>query len=186
MVGELEGEQKSDESMMGLVRARKYLQRRFGTVHVSFGEPISLADSLGDRRARFASDDSPEVAAEQRVFIQMLGDRIVERINWAVIPNATAIAACAMLGYTVARILLGLSRRGSGPRLTVASVAVMSAGLWGVLTSRHVLTLYASCFVTGSALGPYWPSMASRETSNTSPTSQPMVTPTRVGTAIHQ
>jgi len=98
MVGELEGEAKSSESVLGLVRARKYLRRRFGTVHVSFGEPISLAESLGDRRERFAGEQSPEVEAEQRVFIQMLGNRIVERINWAVIPNATAIAACAMLG----------------------------------------------------------------------------------------
>ena len=48
--------QKSDESMLGLVRARKYLQRRFGSVHVNFGEPISLADALGDRRERFARE----------------------------------------------------------------------------------------------------------------------------------
>jgi glycerol-3-phosphate O-acyltransferase len=98
MVGELEGGRKSDESMMGLMRARKYLQRRFGTVHVNFGEPISLADALGSRRERFAGDTSPETAAEQRLFVQHLGNRIVERINWAVVPNATAIAACAMLG----------------------------------------------------------------------------------------
>jgi glycerol-3-phosphate O-acyltransferase len=98
MVGELEGGAKSDESVMGLVRARKYLQRRFGTVHVSFGEPISLAEALGNRRERFANATSPEVAAELRLFIQTLGNRIVERINWAVISNATAVAACAMLG----------------------------------------------------------------------------------------
>jgi glycerol-3-phosphate O-acyltransferase len=98
MVGELEGGRKSDESMMGLVRARKYLQRRFGTVHVNFGEPISLADALGERRERFAKDASPEMDAEQRLFVQQLGNRIAERINWAVVPNATAIGACAMLG----------------------------------------------------------------------------------------
>jgi glycerol-3-phosphate O-acyltransferase len=98
MVGELEGGQKSNESVLGLVRARKYLQRRFGTVHVNFGEPISLAEVLGDRRARFARADSPEVEAELREFVHDLGNRIVERINWAAVPNATAIAASAMLG----------------------------------------------------------------------------------------
>jgi len=97
MVGELEGGAKSDESMLGLVRARKYLQRRFGTVHVNFGEPISLADALGDRRERLAGDGET-VAEELRLFVQTLGNRIVERINWAVVPNATAIAACAVLG----------------------------------------------------------------------------------------
>jgi glycerol-3-phosphate O-acyltransferase len=98
MVGELQGESKSEESMMGLVRARKYLQRRFGTVHVNFGEPISLAEALGDRRERFAQGGSPAIEAEQRSFVENLGNRIVERINWAVVPNATAITACAMLG----------------------------------------------------------------------------------------
>ncbi|MBW2287359.1 MAG: 1-acyl-sn-glycerol-3-phosphate acyltransferase [Deltaproteobacteria bacterium] len=98
MVGELEGGPKSGESVLGLMRARKYLQRRFGTVHVNFGEPISLAEALGDRRGRFARSDSPEVEAELRVFVQNLGNRIVERINWAAVPNATAIAASAMLG----------------------------------------------------------------------------------------
>jgi glycerol-3-phosphate O-acyltransferase len=98
MVGELEGEAKSDESVLGLVRARKYLQRRFGTVHVNFGEPVSLAEVLGERRARFARADSPEVEAEVRGFVQNLGNRIVERINWAAVPSATAIAASAMLG----------------------------------------------------------------------------------------
>jgi len=98
MVDELEGAEKSEESMMRLVKARKFLRRRFGTVHVSFGEPISLADALGDRRERLAHRDSPEVMAEEREFIRTLGNRIVERINWAVIPNATAIAACAMMG----------------------------------------------------------------------------------------
>jgi len=98
MVDELEGAAKTEESMLRLVKARKFLQRRFGTVHVSFGEPISLAGALGDRRERFASRDSPDVTAEERDFVRNLGNRIVERINWAVIPNATAIAASAMLG----------------------------------------------------------------------------------------
>jgi glycerol-3-phosphate O-acyltransferase len=98
MVDELEGGQKSDESMLGLVRARKFLQRRFGSVHMSFGEPISLSAALGDRRQRFTEEDSEEVAAEKRFFISGLGNRIVERINWAMVPNATAVAACALLG----------------------------------------------------------------------------------------
>jgi len=78
MVGELEGGAKSEESMLGLVRARKYLQRRFGTVHVNFGEPLSLADALGDQRERLARSGE-EVAEELRLFIQSLGNRIVER-----------------------------------------------------------------------------------------------------------
>ena len=97
MVDELEGGRKQNESMLALVRARKYLQRRFGSVFVNFGEPISLADALGDRRALLGSG-APGAAAEQRAFVEQLGNRIAERINWAVVPNATAVAACALLG----------------------------------------------------------------------------------------
>ncbi len=98
IVGEREGEEKQDESVMGLVRARKFLRRRFGSVWVNFGEPISLSSALGDRREAFLRDDSPEVVEEKRRFVELLGNRIAERINWAVVPTATAVAACAMLG----------------------------------------------------------------------------------------
>jgi glycerol-3-phosphate O-acyltransferase len=98
MVGELEGEEKREESVLGLVRARRFLRRRFGSVFVSFGEPISLGDALGDRRERFAHPDTPELAAERRAFVEEMGTRIAERINWAVAASATAVAACALLG----------------------------------------------------------------------------------------
>jgi glycerol-3-phosphate O-acyltransferase len=98
MVGELEGEKKQEESMLGLMRARKFLRRRFGSVVVNFGEPISLDAELGDKRERFAEPCTPEEQAERRDFIEQIGNRIVERINWAVVPSATSVAACALLG----------------------------------------------------------------------------------------
>jgi len=98
IVGEREGEKKQDESVMGLVRARKFLRRRFGSVWVNFGEPISLASALGERRDLFLRDGSVEVIEQKRQFVESLGNRIAERINWAVMPNATAVAACALLG----------------------------------------------------------------------------------------
>jgi glycerol-3-phosphate O-acyltransferase len=98
MIEELAGAAKQDESMMGLVRARKVLQRRWGSAHVSFGEPISLGDAMGERRARFAAEATPDDATEKRRFVEELGNRIVERINGATVANATAVAAAAFLG----------------------------------------------------------------------------------------
>ena len=98
IVGEREGEKKQNESVMSLVRARKFLRRRFGSVWVNFGEPISLTSALGKRRELFLQDDSAEVVQQKREFVESLGNRIAERINWAVVPNATAVAACALLG----------------------------------------------------------------------------------------
>ncbi len=100
IVGEREGGAKQDESVMGLVRARKFLRRRFGSVWVNFGEPISLASALGARREALAGEASPERVQQKREFVESLGNRIVERINWAVVANATAVAASAMLGGT--------------------------------------------------------------------------------------
>jgi glycerol-3-phosphate O-acyltransferase len=100
MVSELEGGRKRDESLLGLVRARKVLRRRWGSAHVSFGEPISLAEALGDRRGRLQAEATLEDAAEKRRFVEELANRIVERINAATVANATAVAACAFLGET--------------------------------------------------------------------------------------
>ncbi len=116
MVGELEGEKKTEESMVGLFKARKVLERRFGSVHVHFSKPISLADAMGDQRPRFAAsvigeidqlvsgevdgagDDVDPVQEERRAFIDDLGHQIVERINWSFVVNATSVAAAVLLG----------------------------------------------------------------------------------------
>ena len=99
MVEELSGGVKTKETMLGLVRARKYLQGRFGTAHLCFGEPISLADELGDLRELFVGPAADQQLEAKRAFVDRLGHRIVERINWAVIANATSVAASVILGF---------------------------------------------------------------------------------------
>lgn len=97
LIEELEGAEKKPESMLGLVRARKYLQRRFGSVFVNFGEPISLAQALESRRAAFL-DTSEEAEGERRRFVERLGNELTERINWAMVANSTSVVAAALLG----------------------------------------------------------------------------------------
>ena len=107
LVEELDGGKKTEESVLGLLRARKYLQRRFGSVHVSFGEPISLAGALGGQRERFEAlqrgqVSSPEVRdvleEHKREFVNQLGHSLVERIGWAMVANATSVAAVVLMG----------------------------------------------------------------------------------------
>jgi glycerol-3-phosphate O-acyltransferase len=97
MIEELEGGEKKPESVLGLVRARKLLRRRFGSVFVNFGEPISLAAVLGDRRELFAPD-RPEEDPERRALVERLGNELAERINWAMVANSTSVVAAAFLG----------------------------------------------------------------------------------------
>jgi len=94
MASEAHGEAKKDESMLALVRARKLLRRRFGSVFLNFGEPISLSRELVGHRELFEGDETEE----RRVFTERLGHDIVERINWSMVANATSVAACALLG----------------------------------------------------------------------------------------
>lgn len=98
MVDELEGGEKKEESVLGLVRARKVLGRRFGSVFVNFGEPISLVRALEGRRDLFLDEEKPETVQERRAFTEALANEVVERINWAMVANATSVAACVLLG----------------------------------------------------------------------------------------
>ena len=107
MIEELDGGEKSKESVLGLLRARKYLQKKFGSVHVSFGEPVSLASALGSQRESFEAlqrgrIDSPEIVRDlekrKREFVADLGHTLVERIGWATIANATSVAAVVLMG----------------------------------------------------------------------------------------
>ena len=107
MIEELDGGEKTQESVIGLLRARKYLQRRFGSVHVSFGEPISLASALGSQRDAFEAlargqidslQEREKIAERKREFVEGVGHSLVERIGWATVANATSVAATALLG----------------------------------------------------------------------------------------
>ncbi len=96
---ELLGADKEKESFRGLLSARRFLKQRFGTVYVSFAEPISLHDALGDRKQRFNEGAGvAEVEAEKDKFIQKLGFRILREVNEVSVGGATSISATVLLG----------------------------------------------------------------------------------------
>jgi glycerol-3-phosphate O-acyltransferase len=128
---EVAGEEKEPESLGALLRARSILSRRYGTVYVSFGDPISLQDALGPLRERFRSGlGEPAIEEEKRRFIQRLGFRLLREVNAAAVAGATAISATALLGapraacrmadfLSAAHALVGLLRAGN-VRLTAS------------------------------------------------------------------
>jgi glycerol-3-phosphate O-acyltransferase len=96
---ELSGAEKEPESMSGLMKARRFLKQKYGSVYVSFAEPISLGGELGERRQRFGEEtESPEVAEEKRRFIQRLGFRILREVNEVSVAGATSVSATVLLG----------------------------------------------------------------------------------------
>lgn len=97
---ELAGAEKEPESMKGLVQAaRRFLRQKYGSVYVSFAEPISLGDELGERKVRFGDANPPaEVEEEKRRFIQRLGFRILREVNGVAVAGATSVSATVLLG----------------------------------------------------------------------------------------
>jgi glycerol-3-phosphate O-acyltransferase len=98
MVDELQGGEKKEESVLGLVRARRFLRSRFGSVHIHFDEPLSLAAAMGDGIRTFQGPSNEAVEEEKRRFVETFGYRIIERINWSAVANSTSVAASVLLG----------------------------------------------------------------------------------------
>ena len=72
-------------------KARSVLRQKYGTVYVTFAEPISL--ERGARRAARAVSSrpiaDPAIEEEKRHFIQKLGFRILREVNDAAVAGAT-------------------------------------------------------------------------------------------------
>src|SRR5262249_35810043 len=92
-VAEQRGAAKQRENFgwfLGLVRR---LRRRYGNIHIRFGEPLSLAKTLGP------SDPSAEPNAdEQNLTLQKLAFEVSVRINRVTPITPTSLVTLALLG----------------------------------------------------------------------------------------
>ena len=90
---EQRGAAKQTESFGWLVRVVRGFRRRFGDIHIRFGEPISLADAIGPPAPQ--ATPNPD---EQSLAIQKLAFEVAVRINRATPITPTSLVALAMLG----------------------------------------------------------------------------------------
>jgi len=95
---ELGGGEKEPESLGGLVRARRVLSRRHGTVDITFAEPISLNEALGERKEVFRQRRDEETLERKRRFVQKLGFRLLRAVNEGAVAGATSLSATVLLG----------------------------------------------------------------------------------------
>jgi glycerol-3-phosphate O-acyltransferase len=95
---ELGGGEKEPESFAGLVRARRVLSRRHGTVDITFADPISLNDALGERKNVFRHGHDTETLERKRRFVQKLGFRLLRAVNDGAVAGATSVSATVLLG----------------------------------------------------------------------------------------
>jgi glycerol-3-phosphate O-acyltransferase len=98
-IGELSGKPKEKESVLGILRTLPALRKRFGKVHVSFGEPLPL-DEVLDRHLttplaqRSELDERPPWLASA---VQDLAARIMRNINCAAAVTPVNLVALALL-----------------------------------------------------------------------------------------
>jgi len=90
---EIEGGQKNPENIWQVIKARKFLQRRYGKVYLQFAAPISV-NGLAGRGAGALAAMSPR---DFTVFCRGLGHRIVHAINQVSVVTPHALTAAAIL-----------------------------------------------------------------------------------------
>lgn len=98
-VGELSGQPKQKESVLGMLRTLPALRKRFGKVHVSFGEPVHLNEVL-DRHAPDRQRGQPENNERPPWLTAAVDDlavRIMTNINSAACATPINLLALALL-----------------------------------------------------------------------------------------
>lgn len=91
---ELSGESKQAESLMQLVRSRKYLKMRYGRAYINFGDPVSLKKHVS-AHGMALSDLSNE---QRRTLYSQVGRQITWSINQVTVVTPFALVAAAILG----------------------------------------------------------------------------------------
>jgi glycerol-3-phosphate O-acyltransferase len=90
---EQRGATKQRESFGWFLRVVRNLRRRYGAIHIRFGQPVSLAQALGP-----PDPDAEPNADEQSLAIQKLAFEVSDRINRATPITPTSLVTLALLG----------------------------------------------------------------------------------------
>ena len=98
-VGEMQGKPKEAESIFGIVKTLRKIERIFGKVHVNFGEPVFLDDILKQHNAdkiQIEKNDAP-IPAEVSHVVSSSANLILENINRAVVINPVSLLSLILL-----------------------------------------------------------------------------------------
>ncbi len=92
-VAEQRGAKKSKESFGWFVKVVRSLRSRFGQIYISFGDPVSLRDTLGEPEAA-----CEPTADEQNLAIQKLAFEVAVRIDRVTPVTPTSLVTLGLLG----------------------------------------------------------------------------------------
>jgi len=92
---ELEGGAKVREKASSLIKSRKILKKRYGSVYLNIGEPIMLKEYL-DAQERYIGDMAID---ERRSLYRKMGYDIADRINRISVVTPVSLVAAGLLSH---------------------------------------------------------------------------------------
>ena len=106
---EIEGGKKEDENLSQVVRASRFLKKRYGKIYIQFSDPISIRELAARQNIEIADITSKE----RNAFCRDIGTRVISAINQVTVVTPHAIIAASILNHGTTRLtrteLLGLS-----------------------------------------------------------------------------
>lgn len=95
-VGELKGKPKESENLLGILKTAKKIDRVFGTVNLSFGEPLYL-DNFIEKFAVKRDDTSTDNTQKINAMVENIGVKILQNINKTAVVNPVSLIALVLL-----------------------------------------------------------------------------------------
>ena len=90
---EIEGKEKQPESLVQVIKARKFLKKRYGRIYIQFHEPISLKELL----LQYGTPIQDMGSKEFNIFCRNLGHRVINAINLVTVVTPHALVAAALM-----------------------------------------------------------------------------------------
>lgn len=96
-IKELGGEKKQAESLFGLIKSMQKIEKVFGTVHVSLGQPVFLDDLLQKNQAPQKLKPHEDMPESVKHTVNDVALNILENINKAVVINPVSLISLVLL-----------------------------------------------------------------------------------------
>lgn len=100
-IGELKGKPKESESLLGLLKVSRKIERIFGHVHLSFGTPLHMEDFMQkyDVEPNSLPADRTDTPLDEKTsaMVDNLGIKIMQNINKAAVINPISLLSLVLL-----------------------------------------------------------------------------------------
>ncbi len=100
-VGELKGKPKESESLIGLLKVGRKIERIFGTVHLSFGKPLYLSEFMQkfDVPANSLPADRTDTPLDEKTsaMVDNIGVKVMQHINKAAVVTPVSLLSLVLL-----------------------------------------------------------------------------------------